>query len=84
MQTAEEPVYKPYLLVGDTEVMHQLDCEFSVFFLPKRNDIQLSRLDSSKCRTFGIELFQYEADWKTRRYFGVDIHKTLVGVLIFG
>ena len=35
-------------------------------------------------RTFGSEMLQYEADLKTRRYFGGDIPETPLGVLIFG
>ena len=37
----------------------------------------------SKCHTFGSEIWQFEADLKTIRYFGDDIPETPIGILIF-
>ena len=40
------------------------------FYLPRSNCMQKTRLEHLKCRTCGSDLFQCEADLKTRWYVG--------------
>ena len=44
--------------------------------MPRSNCIQPALWEPLKCRTFGSEMLQYEADLKNLRYFGCDIPKS--------